>query len=160
MNAVLGDLPTWNLSDLYSSPGGTDLEADLKLAAEEAEAFAKAYDGKVAALDGAALGAAVARYEVMQDRMGRIGSYASLYYAQDQADPERGRFSQDVSERLTDIGTKLVFFRLEINKLDDADLAKKQKDPALAKYSPWLRDLRVLRPHQLSDEMEKALHEK
>ena len=63
-------------------------------------------------------------------------------------------------EALTDIGTKLVFFRLEINKLDDADLAAKQKDPALAKYGPWLRDLRVFRPHQLSDELEKALHEK
>ncbi len=98
MNAVLGDLPTWNLSDLYSSPGGSDLESDLKLAAEEAEAFARDYEGKIAASDGRALGAAVARYEAMQERMGRIGSYASLYYAQNQADPERGRFAQDVSE--------------------------------------------------------------
>ena len=90
----------------------------------------------MAGLDGKALGAAVARFEALNDLMGRIGSYASLYYAQDMADPERGRFSQDVSEALTDIGTKLVFFRLEINKLDDADLAAKQKDPALAKYGP------------------------
>ena len=160
MNAMLGDLPTWNLSDLYSSPAGTDLQADLKRAAADAESFAKAYEGKVAGLDGKALGAAVARYEALNDLMGRIGSYASLYYAQDMADPERGRFSQDVSQALTDIGTKLVFFRLEINKLEDADLAAKQKDPALAKYGPWLRDLRVFRPHQLSDELEKALHEK
>ena len=123
MNAMLGDLPTWNLSDLYSSPGGTDLQADLKRAAADADSFAKAYEGKVAGLDGKALGAAVARYEALNDLMGRIGSYASLYYAQDMADPERGRFSQDVSQALTDIGTKLVFFRLEINKLDDADLA-------------------------------------
>ena len=160
MNAMLGDLPTWNLSDLYSSPGGTDLEADLKRATADADSFAKAYEGKVAGLDGKALGAAVTRYEALHDLMGRIGSYASLYYAQDMADPERGRFSQDVSQALTDIGTKLVFFRLEINKLDDADLAARQKDPALAKYGPWLRDLRVYRPHQLSDELEKALHEK
>ena len=160
MNAMLGDLPTWNLSDLYSSPSGPDLDADLKRAAADAEAFAKDYEGKVAGLDGKALGAAVARFEALNDLMGRIGSYASLYYAQDMADPERGRFSQNVSEALTDIGAKLVFFRLEINKLDDADLAAKQKDPALAKYGPWLRDLRVFRPHQLSDEMEKALHEK
>ena len=62
------------------------------------------------------------------------------------ADPERGRFSQNVSEALTDIGTKLVFFRLELNKLEDADLAAKLKDPALAKYGPWLRDLRRLPP--------------
>src|SRR5216684_3156255 len=160
MNAMLGDLPTWNLSDLYSSPSGSDLDADLKRAAAAADTFAKAYEGKVAGLDGKALGAAVAKFEALNDLMGRIGSYASLYYAQDMADPERGRFSQDVSQALTDIGTRLVFFRLEINKLADADLAARQKDPALAKYGPWLRDLRVFRPHQLSDEMEKALHEK
>src|SRR5258708_2984312 len=160
MNAMLGELPTWNLSDLYSSPTGPDLDADLKRAAADAEAFAKTYEGKVATLDGKALGAAIAKYEALSDLMGRIGAYASLYYAQDQADPERGRFSQNVSEALTDIGTKLVFFRLEINKLEDADLAAKLGDPALAKYGPWLRDLRVFRPHQLSDELEKALHEK
>src|ERR1700722_5900164 len=160
MNAMLGDLPTWNLSDLYSSPSGPDLDADLKRAVADAESFAKAYESKVASLDGKALGAAVARFETLNDLMGRIGSYASLYYAQDMADPERGRFSQNVAEALSDIGTGLVFFRLEINKLDDADLAAKRKDPALAKYGPWLRDLRVYRPHQLSDELEKALHEK
>src|SRR5579883_520580 len=160
MNAVLGDLPTWNLADLYSSPTGPDLDRDLKRAAADAEAFAQAYEGKIASLDGRGLGEAVAKYEALQDLMGRIGSYASLYYAQDQADPKRGSFSQNVSEKLTDIGSKLVFFRLELNKLEDSDLADKQKDPALAKYGPWLRDLRVWRPHQLSDEMEKALHEK
>jgi oligoendopeptidase F len=160
MNAVLGDLPTWNLADLYSSPTGPDLERDLKRAAADAEAFARAYEGRIASLSGKELGEAVAKYEALSDLTGRIGSFASLYYAQDQADSERGSFSQNVSEKLTDIGTRLVFFRLEINKLEDAELAEKQKDPALAKYGPWLRDLRVWRPHQLSDELEKALHEK
>jgi len=160
MTAMLGELPTWKLEDLYSSPTGPDLDADLKRARSDAEAFAKDYEGKVADLDGKTLGGAVARFEALSDLMGRIGSYSQLYYAQNMADPERGRFSQNVSEALTEIGTLLVFFRLEINKLGDADLAAKQKDPALAKYGPWLRDLRVYRPHQLSDELEKALHEK
>jgi oligoendopeptidase F len=160
MTAMLGELPTWKLEDLYSSPTGPDLDADLKRARSDAEAFARDYEGKVAALDGKALGAAVARFEALTDLLGRVGSYSQLYYAQNMADPERGRFSQNASEALTEIGTLLVFFRLEINKLEDADLAAKQKDPALAKYGPWLRDLRVYRPHQLSDELEKALHEK
>src|ERR1700759_3776580 len=129
MNAVLGELPTWNLSDLYSSPTGTDLDADLKRAAADAEAFAKAYEGKVTTLDGKTLGEAVVRYEALSDLMGRIGSYASLYYAQDMADPERGRFSQNASEALNDIGAKLLFFRLEINKIEDDDLAARLKDP-------------------------------
>ena len=160
MSAMLGDLPTWNLADLYSSPTGPDLDADLKRAAADAEAFAGDYEGKVAGLDGQALGAAIARYEAMSDRMGRIGSYASLYYASNMADPERGRFSQNVSESLTDIGSKLLFFGLEVKRLEDADIADRMKAPELAKYAPWLRDLRAFRPHTLSDELEKALHEK
>ena len=123
MNAVLGDLPTWNLSDLYSSPTGTDLDADLKRADRDADSFAKDFEGKVAGLDGKTLGGAVARFEALSDLMGRIGSYAQLYYAQDQADPKRGQFAQNASEKLTDIGSKLLFFQLELNKIEDADLA-------------------------------------
>ncbi|MGQ0584792.1 MAG: M3 family oligoendopeptidase [Reyranella sp.] len=160
MSAMLGDLPTWNLADLYSSPTGPDLDADLKRAAAEATAFAKDYEGKIAGLDGKALAAAITRYEAMSDLMGRIGSYASLYYASDMADPERGRFSQNVSESLTDIGSKLLFFGLAVKRLEDADLAAKMTVPELAKYAPWLRDVRAFRSHTLSDELEKALHEK
>ncbi len=159
MTAMLGELPTWNLNDLYSSPAGTDLDADLKRAAADAGAFARDYEGKVAGLDGKGLGAAVARYEALSDLMGRIGSYASLYYAQDMADPARGRFTQNVSEALNDIGSKLLFFRLEINKIGDEDIAAKLKDAALAKYAPWLRDVRIFRPHDLSDELEKYIHD-
>ncbi|MCC8428068.1 M3 family oligoendopeptidase [Reyranella aquatilis] len=159
MNVVLGDLPTWNLGDLYSSPTGTDLGADLKRAASEADAFSKDYEGRLAGLDGKGLGGAIARLETMSDLLGRIGSYAQLYSAQDQSDPERNRFAQDISEKLNDIGSKLLFFRLEINKIEDADLAEKLKAPELAKYAPWLRDARLFRPHQLSDELEKFQHD-
>ncbi len=159
MTAMLGELPTWNLADLYSSPTGPDLEADLKRAGEEAAAFARDYDGRIATLDGKALGGAVARFEKLSDLLGRIGSYAQLYYAQDMADAERGRFSQNVSEALNDIGSKLIFFRLELNRLDEATLAERLKDPALAKYGPWLRDVRLFRPHMLSDELEKYQHD-
>ncbi len=160
MSAMLGELPVWNLTDLYSSPTGPDLEADLKRSMVDADAFAAAYEGKIAGLDGKALGKAIAAYEALSDRMGRIGSYASLYYAQNMADAERGRFSQNVSEKLTDISSKLIFFGLEIKRLEDADVAAKMAAPELAKYGPWLRDLRSFRPHTLSDELEKALHEK
>jgi oligoendopeptidase F len=159
MAAMLGELPTWKLEDLYSSPTGTDVESDLKRATADAQAFAKDYEGKVAGLDGKALGAAIARFEALTDLMGRLGSYAQLYYAQNMADPERGRFSQNVSEALNEATAKLVFFRLEINKIEDADLAAPMKEPALAKYAPWLRDVRLFRPHDLSDELEKYIHD-
>ena len=159
MTAMLGELPTWKLEDLYSSPTGTDVESDLKRATADAEAFAKDYEGKVAGLDGKALGAAIARFEALTDLMGRLGSYAQLYYAQNMADPERGRFSQNVSEALNEATAKLVFFRLEMNKIEDADLAARMTEPTLAKYAPWLRDVRLFRPHDLSDELEKYIHD-
>jgi oligoendopeptidase F len=155
MNAVLGDLPTWNLGDLYSSPTGSDLAADLERARRDAEAFARDYEGKVAGLDGRTLGAAVVRFEALHDLIGRIASYAQLYYCQDLADPKRGQFSQNVSEKLNDVGSKLLFFDLELKKIEDAGLAEKLKDPGLARYAPWLRNVRLFRPHQLSDELEK-----
>src|SRR6185503_17306451 len=117
-------------------------DADLRRATQDAEAFARDYEGKVAGVDGKTLGAAVAGFEALSDLIGRIGSYAQLYYAQDQADPKRGQFAQNVSEKLTDIDSKLLFFRLELNKMEDADLAAKLAEPALGKYAPWLRDVR------------------
>jgi len=159
MTAMLGELPTWRLEDLYSSPTGTDVETDLKRAAADAEAFAGNYEGRVGGLDGKALGAAIARFEALTDLMGRLGSYAQLYYAQSMADPERGRFAQNVSEALNEATAKLVFFRLELNKIEDGDLAARMKEPALARYAPWLRDVRLFRPHDLSDELEKYIHD-
>ena len=159
MTAMLGELPTWKLEDLYSSPTGTDVETDLERAAADAERFAKAYEGKVAGLDGKALGGAIARFEALTDLMGRLGSYAQLYYAQNMADAERGRFSQNVSEALNEATARLVFFRLEVNKIEDDDLAVRMKEPALAKYAPWLRDIRLFRPHDLSDELERYIHD-
>jgi oligoendopeptidase F len=156
----LGALPEWDLRDLYPGCESPELQADLKAAADDAKAFRLRYQGKLAALDGDALGKAVARYEAMQEVLGRIMSYAQLVHAGNMTDPEIGRFYQTMQERVTDISTELLFFTLELNRLDDNVLAEKLRAPALAKYQPWLRDLRAMRPHQLSDEVEQILHEK
>ncbi|HEV7995915.1 MAG TPA: M3 family oligoendopeptidase [Stellaceae bacterium] len=158
--AALGALPQWDLSDLYPGPDSAELSRDLVLLAEDANAFRQRYEGRLAGLSGAELGAAVEAYERMQELSGRIISYASLVHAGNLADPEIGRFYQTIQERTNAIATGLLFFTLELNRLDDAAIAAKEADPALAHYRPWLRDLRAFRPHQLSDEVEKLLHEK
>jgi oligoendopeptidase F len=154
------DLPRWDLSDLFPGPDSPELKAALSEAAEGARAFAAAQGGRLAGLEGGALAAAVAEYERLQDRIGRIGSYAQLLYAGDMSNPEVTRFYQTIQERLTDISSELLFFTLELNRMDEAALTEKLKAPALARYAPWLRDIRAFRPHQLSDELEKLLHEK
>ena len=158
--AALGTLPEWDLSDLYPGPDSPALTGDLARLADDAAAFHQRYEGKLADLSGAALGAAVEAYEGMQELSGRILSYASLVHAGNLADPDIGRFYQTIQERTNAISTSLLFFTLELNRLDDAALEAKEADPALARYCPWLRDIRAFRQHQLSDEVEKLLHEK
>jgi oligoendopeptidase F len=158
--AALGALPQWDLADLYPGPDSPALQADLARLAEDAEAFRRRHGGRLTDLSGAALGRAVEAYESMEELSGRIASYASLVHAGNLADPEIGRFYQTVQERINAISTTLLFFTLELNRLDDETLAAKEADPELAHYRPWLRDLRAFRPHQLSDEVEKLLHEK
>jgi len=153
-------LPVWDLSDLYAGPADERIAADLTAASGEAQAFEAAHKGKVAELSGAGLGAAIAVYEGIEERLGRIMSFAQLLFSADSSDPAAGKFYQTMNERVTTISTHLLFFTLEINRIDEPALAEKLQDPALAHYSSWLRDLRVFLPHQLSDELEKLLHEK
>ena len=158
---TLQNLPEWDLSDLYPGPASPELAADLERAAAEAKAFREAHQGKLAGLDGDALAAALDAYERVQEVLGRVMSYAQLVYSGDMSDPEVGRFFQTMQERTTEISTDLLFFGLELNRVEDAALeAKLAGSPALARYRPWLRDLRVFRPHQLNDDLERLLHEK
>jgi oligoendopeptidase F len=156
----LGALPEWDLADLYPGRDSPELARDLDDLATAAAAFRARYQGRLGALPGAELGAAVAEYERLQELAGRIMSYAELMRAGNVADPEIGRFFQTMHERITDISSELLFFTLEINRLEDADLDVKAAAPALARYRPWLRDVRAQRPHQLSDDLEKLLLEK
>jgi oligoendopeptidase F len=157
---ALGALPQWDLRDLYPGRDSPELKRDIERVAAAAQEFRTRYEGKLAALSGTELGGAVAAYEGMQETLGRISSYAGLVYCTEMEDAEIGRFFQNMQERVNDIATLLIFFTLELNRIEDADLAAKRAAPELAHFQPWLRDVRVFRPYQLSDEIEKLLHEK
>jgi len=159
VDETLGELPAWNLADLYSGPESADLQADLDGAAKQAKAFHQRYAGQLANLDGAALGGAIAAYEAIQETLGRIMSFAQLVYSGNMSDPQVSQFFQSMQERSTVISTDLVFFTLEMNHLEEGALKQQLAAPELARYEPWLRDLRAMRPHQLSDEIERLLHE-
>jgi len=159
VKADLGLLPEWDLSDLYPSPESPKLEADLAAAAELAQAFEQSYAGKLGALPGKDFGQAITAYEGITESIYRVLSYAQLLYSGNVSDPERGRFYQGMQERATEISTRTLFFTLEINRLSDERLAELLQAPEAAHYGPWLRDIRMFRPHQLSDELEKMLHE-
>ncbi len=153
-------LPSWDLSDLYPGTDSPRVAADLDAADAAASAFAAKYAGKLATLPGASLAAALAEYEKIEEVLGRVMSFAQLKFSGDSTDGAIAQFMQSCSERVTTISAHMIFFSLELNRLEDDALAQKLKDPALAIWAPFLRDLRVFRPHQLSDEAERLLHDK
>jgi oligoendopeptidase F len=152
-------LPRWNLDDLYPGPDSPELAADLTRAAEAADAFRVAYQGRISELTGAEMAAAIAAYEALLERLGRIGTYAGLRQAVALEDPSVAQFAQTLREKSNEIGSKVLFFGLDINRIDEAVLVEKLADPALRHWAPWLRDARAFRPHQLSDDLEKLLYE-
>ncbi|HEY9164460.1 MAG TPA: M3 family oligoendopeptidase [Magnetovibrio sp.] len=153
-------LPNWDLSHLYEGPDAPALHADLDDAERRAKAFSHAYAGKLAGLDGGAFALAIREYEAITELLHRAMGYGQLLFTVNTSDSEIGRFYQTLNERVTQISTETLFFTLEINRLDDRVLADKLVDPDAGRYGPWLREVRQFRPHQLSDEMEKLLHEK
>ena len=162
---ALGRLPEWDLSDLYSAMDSPQLAADLQKAADDSTAFEKRWKGglQTAAHTDAdeGLGAALRQFEALEELMGRIVSYAGLTYFSDTTDPARAKFYGDIQSKITDVGSRLLFFPLELNRIDDSVIdAAIGNDPATAHYRPWLIDLRKDKPYQLEDRIEQLFHEK
>ncbi len=163
--AALGDLPLWNLTHLYPSQSSDVFRADLERAATDAVAFEAKWKGKLAEAAGVTgdngLAAAIRDMDALEDLLGRIASFAGLTYYSDMTNAENGKFFGDVQAKLTDISAHLLFFSLELNRIDDALVdAGMEKDPALAHYRPWIVDLRKDKPFQLEDRIEQLFLEK
>src|SRR4029078_12834878 len=121
------------------------------------------YKGRLEELarnDPAALAEALKRYEAIEDLLCRVISYAARFYAGNTIDPARTKFYGDVQERITAASLHLLFFTLELNRIDDAQLEAAMRDPALGHYRPWIEDVRKEKPYQLEDRVEELFHEK
>ena len=159
----LGALPEWNLDDLFPGMESAEYKSALTAAADDSAAFAQRYRGRLAKLaaGGDKLAEAVAEYEELEDRLGRIMSYAGLIHAGDTSDPQRAKFYGDAQDKLTTASTHLLFFTLELNKIDDEVLEAAMKgSEKLDHYRPWLEDIRREKPYQLDDKLEQLFFEK
>ncbi len=161
----LGALPEWDLKDLYPGLESPEIKRDLDLADSECVAFEQAFKGRLQGMAagegaGAKLAEVVKRYEALEDRLGRLISYASLVYAGNTTDPASAKFYGDMQERITAASLHLLFFTLELNRVDDAALDAAMNDAALGHYKPWIDDVRMEKPYQLEDRVEELFHEK
>ena len=156
----LGPLPDWDLTDLYAAPDAPEFKRDMDWLEDACTRFAADYEGKLATLTAADLLACILRYEKIDTVAGRLMSYAGLRYYQNTTDPERAKFIADAQDRITAFTTPLVFFSLEVNRIEDAQLTALLAENAdLARYKPVFDKLRAMKPYQLSDELEKFLHD-
>ncbi len=160
LDTDFGTLPEWDLTDLYAGEDAPELAKDLAWLEKEAASFAADYEGKLATLSAAEMLRAVQRDEEISTVVGRIMSFAGLRYYQETTNADRAKFMSDMQDQITQISTQLVFYGLELNRLDDDFVAKMFADNAdLARYKPVFERLRAMKPYQLSDELEKFLHD-
>ena len=153
-------LPVWDLGDLVAAPAAPKIKSGLASAGRAAAAFAKMYEGKVNKLSAPAFARAFAEYERINETLGRIGSYVSLDRATRLEDASAGQVYQSASESISDISALMVFFHLEINRVPDKTMAAWLKHKDVARYRPVLDHMRVFRPYQLADNVEKILHDR
>ena len=159
-SSELGQLPDWNLNDLYTSTDAKELVSDLSWLEKECDEFANEYQGKLKFLSADQMLQCIIRNEKISSISGRIISYAGLRYYQNTTNADRAKFLSDMQEKITVYTTKLVFFSLEINSLEDAFLeGLLNENEELFRYKPVFEKIRALKPYQLSDEVEKFLHD-
>jgi len=157
---AFGDLPEWDLSDLYTGEDAPELQRDLDWTRSACESFSNDYEGKLTSLDASGLLEAVQRYEAIDVVAGRIMSFAGLRYYQVTSDTGRAKFMSDMQDQLTKITTPLVFYGLEFNRIDEKSLKSLiNQSNDLARYKPVFDRMRAMKPYQLSDELEKFLHD-
>ncbi|MFQ6550189.1 M3 family oligoendopeptidase [Aestuariibius sp. 2305UL40-4] len=159
-NSPFGDLPVWDLTHLYPAPDAPEVKRDLDWLEGACKDFAADYEGKLETLDGAGMLEAVERNEKIDMIAGRIMSFAGLRYYQKTTDPERAKFFSDCQEKITDYTAPLVFWSLELNRLEDDHIAGLfAASEGLARYKPVFDKLRAMKPYQLSDELERYEHD-
>lgn len=163
--STIGALPTWDLSDLYPSMTSSALKADLARATAECRSLVQDYQGKLAEMAShrdasSLLAVAVQRYEMIDDLIGKIISYAGLRYADDSTNPANAKFFGDTQDQITSLTSEILFFQLELNRIDDVLLDQAAQTLPLSHYTPWLSDIRRDKPHQLDDQIEQLFLEK
>ncbi len=150
----------WDLSHLYPSPEDPRLSGDLEGALEQARSFREIYAGRVKELDAPQLQEALARYEAILERLGRVETFAQLWFVTDTRDSARGRLLQSVREREAAVRTQLLFFDLEWTRTEEKRVSSLLQSEDLARWGHYLQAIRRYRPHLLTEPEEKILAEK
>ena len=153
-------MPEWDLSEYYKGTDDKQIDEDIKKYAQSAAAFAEKYRGKVATLDADTFVAALKEMENISKLASKLGGFAYLNSTTRLMDAKASALYQKVSETLSEVGTDLLFFSLEYNKMDEKAIRKLEGDKKVQAYAPYLKRVRKFKPFELSEDVEKTLLEK
>lgn len=150
----------WDLSDLYTSNDDPKLAEDKKTILEDADTFAAKYKGRIADLSVAEYKEMLQEYEALQDKGGKIGSFAYLQWSTDTGNTAYGKLVQESNELGSELSQKLVFLDVEWLKVSDEDAQALIDAPELEFYKHYLESSRRYKEHVLSEEQEQILSAK
>lgn len=152
--------PSWSLNDLYKGKDDPELKNDLDKLKNRAEKFQKNYTGKLKGISPEKFAIALSEYESISELDGKISSYARLLSCENLSNEENARFAQRIREISAECGTNILFFTLEINSLSEDEINYLLKDKAVEHYRPYIENVRLFKPHDLSNQVEQILMEK
>ena len=154
------NLPSWDLTDLYTSIKDPQIDKDLTSYKKQAIEFSKKYKSKIAKLSAKEFVKMAKTNEERSVLGNKIGVFAYLSMVTQMKNMEVMTFYQNITEKLNDYSTPTIFLSLEINKLPQKTIDEWMKDKKAAYYKPWIDRIRLYKDYTLSEEVEEILHEK
>ena len=153
-------IPSWDLKDLYPGTEAPEIKKDLRKVAQLTKKFRVNYRGKISTLKEHGFIKLFGDWENLQQKSGRLLSFAQLLHAQNNKCPRRIKFLSDIEEKLTKLSSRTTFLPLEINQINEKQYKKlvSKKSP-IRKYKIFFEKLRAMKPYQLSEKMENFLNE-
>lgn len=150
----------WDLSDLYSSSNDPQLAKDKESLLKEADEFAAKFKGRIAGLSVSEFKEMLQGYEALQDKGGKIGSFAYLQWSTNTGNSEYGKLVQESNELGSELSQKLVFLDVEWLKVPEEEAQKMIDAPELEFYRHYLESSRRYKEHVLKEEQEQILSAK
>ncbi len=145
---------TWRLEDIYESE--EDWEKELKEALELGDKIAE-FNGK-SAQSASNLYEVLSIYEKTELLISRFAGYAHMRHDEDTANSKYNGMNQRATSAYIQIGEKASFLEPEILELSDEKLnSYYEEKPELRKYEIKIAEIRRLKDHILSKELEQLI---
>lgn len=146
----------WNLTDLFPGYGSPELEAAFDQVEEQVTAFEGVRGGLKSGMGAEQFLEAVRASEAISRLLNKLYSFASLSFAADTQDQAAQTLMARIEQFSAEIQNRTLFFSLWWKELDDQN-AKRLMD-ASGDYRYYLEQMRLFKPHTLSEPEEKIIN--